>query len=100
MRSSILYFILLMLGIPFNFGPDTSHKQGRFFNTLWKEDFEFIPSREDGIIVFELGLMLLLVEIDFVVEKQSRKMNKFKACSTGRIKMIFALPTEVVALHI
>lgn len=69
LKISILYFLLLVLGIPLNLGLHTDQKQGRFPKTLLKKDLEFIPSRRDNTIVFDLSLILLLVEIALVAEK-------------------------------
>lgn len=99
MRSSILYFLLLVLEILLNLDLDTSYKQGRFPKTLLKKSLELILSR-GGIIAFDISLVLLLAKIDLIVEQQSCKKNMFRVCDTGYIKMIFALPPEVIALYI
>lgn len=98
MRSPILYFLLLVLGIPLTLGLYASQKWGRFSKTLSKKSFEFIASR-GGAIALNQSFVLLPVEIDSVIGKQSQKENLFRFCGTGRVKMIFALPTEIVAFH-
>lgn len=100
MKNPILYFLLLVLEIPLNFTLDTYYKCDIFFKTLSKKSLEFVSCKEDGTITFNLSLVLLLVEIDPIVEKQSRKRDAFKACGTGHVKKIFTLPTKIIALHI
>ena len=99
MRDSILYFFLLVLGIPFDLGPDVSHKQGRFSKTLLKEGLEFVSSKENDIVVFNLRFVLLLAEVNPILEKQSRKGDAFVAYCSSRIEIILTLLTKVIALH-
>lgn len=69
MKDSILYFFLLMLRIPFNFGPDTSHKQVRFSKILLEKGFKFVLSRNNGIVASNLSFVLLPAEVNPVSEK-------------------------------
>lgn len=62
-----MYFFLL--GIPFNFGPDASYKQGRFFKTLSEKSLELILSKKGSNAAFNLSFVLLPAEIDLVAEK-------------------------------
>lgn len=100
MESQILYFFLLVLGIPLNLSPDTGHKQGRFRKTLLEKSFEFVPSKEGGIIIFDLSLILLPAEIEFVAEEYSCKKYMFKAYSTSCIQIILTLSTKKVVFYI
>lgn len=100
MKSSILYFLLLIFGILFNLSLNAGHKQDRFPKTLSEKSLKYILSRGGSIVAFDLNLVLLLVEIDFVIEEQSRKGNVFRIYGTSHIKMILALLTEVIALYI
>ena len=100
MRAPILYFLLLILEISLNLGPDVSYKQGRFSKTLSKKGLKFVLSKKDGSIAPNLGLILLPAEIDPISEKQSYEENTLGSHDTGRIKMIFTLSTKVVVLHI
>ena len=99
-KGPILYFLLLMLGISLDFGLDTSYKRGRFSKTLLEKSFEFVPSRRDDIVTFNLSFMLPLAEVNPVSGKRSRKRDAFMACSSGRVKMIFTLMTKIIALYI
>lgn len=44
--------------------------------------------------------MALLAKVNSILEKQGYKGDTFGACDTACIKMVFTLPTEVVALHV
>lgn len=98
MRSPILYFFLLVLGISLNFGSNACYKQDKFSETLPKKGLELVPSKK-STIAFDLGFVLLQVKIDPIAKKQSCKRNVFRAYGTGRIKIILALPTKVIALY-
>lgn len=65
-----------------------------------KKSFEFIPSNRNSTVIFNLGLMLLPVNVDPIAEKQNRKGNALGAYGIGHIKIIFALSTKVIALHV
>lgn len=99
MRKSILYFFLLMLKIPLNHAPDAGYKQSRFFKILSKKSLEFIFSRRGSTVLFNLGLMLLLAEIDLVAKKRSCKGHVLRDRGIGYVKIILALPTEIIVLH-
>lgn len=45
MEGSISCFFLLVLGIPLDFGPDFSYKQGGFSNDLLKKSLKFASNR-------------------------------------------------------
>ena len=98
-RVPILYFFLLVLGILLDFGPDASHKQGGFSKTLPEKGFQFVPSRRDGIVAFNLSFVLLPAEVNPISEQQGREGDAFVARDSGRIKMILTLSPEIVALH-
>lgn len=65
-----------------------------------KKSFEFVLSKRDNIIIFNLDFILLPTEVDFILEKKGNKEDVLEAHKTGRIKTIFALSTKVVALHV
>lgn len=85
--------------IPLNFSPDASYKYYIIFKILPKKSFEFFLNNENYIITFYLSFMLLLIKVDLIVEKQSRKKDGFGACSTGYIKIILILLIEIIVLH-
>lgn len=91
---------MLLLRIPLDFNLDASHKGSKFSILLLKKDFEFVLTKKDGTIVFSLSLMLLLVKIDFISEKQDCKRDVLKIYSIGYIEIVFALLTKVIALYI
>lgn len=88
-----------MLRILLNLSPNASHKQGRFSKNLLKKDFKFVPSKGNTTIIFDLSLILLLVEIDPFTEKHSSKEYAFKTCGIACIEIILALLIEVVVFH-
>ena len=94
-----MYFLLLVLGISLNFGSDVDHKQGRFPKTLSEKSLEFVLSKRGGPVALNLGLVLLPAEVDPILEERGRKRDTFGLRGTGRVKMILALSTEIVALH-
>lgn len=99
MKSSILYFLLFVFGIPLNLSLDVSYKRGRFSKTLPNKGLELAPSK-GGAIVFDLSFMLLSAEINLVAEDQSHKKHMLRARDTGHIRIILVLPTEIVTLQV
>lgn len=69
MESPILNLFLLVLGIPLNLSLDANHKSGKFTKVLPKKGLEFILNRRNNIIAFKLGLMLLPMEVNLILEK-------------------------------
>lgn len=67
---------------------------------MYKKDFKLVPRRKDGIVIFDLSFILLTAEINPIAEEKNCKKNAFWTCTTGYIKIIFALPTEIVAFQI
>lgn len=99
-ESPILSFLLLVLRIPLDFSPNASYKDVEFFETLPEKDFEFVLSKGDGIVIFNLGLVLLPAEVDPILEERDRKEDALGARGISRVEMVLALSTEVVAFHI
>ena len=99
MREPILYFLLLVFGIPLDLGSNASYKRGGFSKTLLEKGLEFVPGRGDGIVAFNLSFVLLPVEVNPISEEQRREEDAFVARGSGRIKMILTLSTEIIALH-
>ena len=98
-KGLILYFFLLELKIALNLSPDISYKRGGFFKILLEEGLEFLLSREDGIIAFNLRYMLLLVEVNPISEKQGHKRDVFIAHGFGHVEIILTLLTKIIALY-
>ena len=69
MESLILNFLLLVLEISLDFSPDIGHKRGGFSETLPEKSLKFVLNKRAGTIIFNLGLMLLLVEVDLISEE-------------------------------
>lgn len=60
---------------------------------------KLISNKKNKTIVFNLSLVLLLVEIDSIIKKCSCKEHIFIAYSIDHIEMIFALLIEVIAFY-
>lgn len=88
-----------MLRIPFDFCPDADYKQVGFFEVLPKKDFKFVPNRGNVTVMLYLSLIRLPSEVDLFLEKRGHKRDTFGVYSTSRVKMIFALPTKVIAFY-
>lgn len=99
-RSLILYFFLLVLEISLNFCLDIGHKRDKFSKILLEKDLKFILNKGDGTVMFNLSLVLLLVEVDFILAKQGCIRHAFVVCHIGHIKIILALSTEVITFYI
>lgn len=77
MRSPVLYFFLLVLGVLFNLTLNVVHKYSRFLKSFSKKDLKLVLSKKSSLIIFDLGFMLLLVKADFFFEKQGYKRDTF-----------------------
>lgn len=99
MENLILYFFLIVLKILLNFGTNANYKQDKFSKTLLEKSLEFFLSKKNGIVTFNLNFILLPTEVNFVSKKQSHKKKALIICDIGRVKIVFALLTEVMALH-
>lgn len=97
MKNPILNLLLLMLRILLYLSPNADYKGGRFSKTLPKKGVEFVLSKEDSTIKFNLGFLLLPAEIDSISKKQGYKRVALGTCG---VKMVFALLTKVVTLYI
>lgn len=58
-----------MLRISLDLCLHASHNDSAFSKALSEKEFEFILCSRDGIIIFNLGLVLLPVEIDSIPKK-------------------------------
>lgn len=54
----------------------------------------------DDIVTFNLGFMLLPIEVNLIPEKSCCKRDALVACIIVYVKIIFALLTKIIALHI
>lgn len=100
LKSLILNLLLLVLGILPDLSPDVGFKGSGFSEVVLEKGIEFVLSRRDGIIVFNLGLVLLPAEVDPTLGEQDRKRYALRARGTRRVKIVLILLTKIVALHI
>lgn len=99
MESRILYFFVLILTILLNLGRNTSYKKDRFFGTLLEKFLKFVPTKEDNDIVFHMSFVLLLAESDLFLKEQGRKEDVLIVCGSSHLKIVLALLTKEMALH-
>lgn len=85
--------------ILFDLSLDADHKQDKFIKTLSKKGLEFVPSRSNSTVTFDLGFILLPVEIDLVAKECRHKRYAFRAYRIGYIEMILKLPIKIVVLY-
>lgn len=83
-----------------DFCSNANHKGSRLSKVLLEKSLKFVLSKKDGIVIFNLGLILLLVKVDSILEKQGCKKNALRAHVIGYVKIVLALLTKVVVLNI
>lgn len=98
-RSSILYFLLLILIVLPNLISDDIYKQPKVFVTLLEEGLKFILGQKilDGLI---LQLVLIPAKASPVIKEKSGKEYLIKASGTDGGKIILTLLAEVVILYV
>lgn len=84
--SLILYFLLLVLRISLNFGSNASYERDEFSDTLLEKNLIFVLSKKGSTVTLNLGLILLPMKNDPILEKRDRKRDILVTCSTGYIK--------------
>lgn len=99
MTSLILNFFLLILEISLDFSLDAGYKSREFSKSLLEKNLKFIPIGRKSTIIFNLGLVFLPVEIDFISKKQGCKRNVLEAHNTSYVKRVFASLTVVIVLY-
>lgn len=67
---------------------------------MLKKILKFVLSNKDGIIIFNLSFILLLVEVDLILEKQSYQRNAFVICGIDYIKIVLILSTKLIIFYI
>lgn len=90
----------MVLEITIYLGPDDGHNQCIFHKTLLKKGLEFVPSKRDSTIMFNFGLVPPSPEIDPIAEGSNRKRYAIRTRGIGCIKMILALPIEVITFYV
>lgn len=58
-----------MFQMTLDYSTNIYNKQSRFFMILLKKSFKFALNREDSIIIYNLSLMLLLIEVNLFPKK-------------------------------
>lgn len=83
-----------------DFSPDAAHEDSGFSETLPEKGLEFVLSRRDNTVAFNLSLVLLPVEVNDIPEEQGHEGGALEARGTGHLEIVFALSTKVVALYL
>lgn len=99
MVSLILSFLLLVLRISLDSSLNAGYKDIGFSKALFKNGFELISSRRDGTVIFNLGLVLLPIEINPILKKQHCTKDALGARGNGFVKMVHALLTKIITLY-
>lgn len=99
MTRLILNFFLLILEISLDFSLDAGYKSRKFSKSLLEKNLKFIPIGRKSTIIFNLGLVFLPVEIDFISKKQGCKRKVLEAHNTSYVKRVFASLTVVIVLY-
>lgn len=99
MQGPVLGFFQLVLGIPPEFAPHLINKWPGFPKIFPQKNLKVWSS--DGVDTFALVAMLMLgLLIADGLIKKSCKQDIIGPYGLGRIKMIFALLTQVVAIQV
>lgn len=99
MKSSILYFFLLILRVPFNLALDIIYKHNIFSKTLLKKGLEFDSNRKNGLIIFLLYFILLLSKINPISKEQNCKKNAFRVYDLNNFEIVFRLLAEIIIFY-
>lgn len=60
-----------------------------------EKSFELVLSERYGLIIFDLGLILMPTEVNYILEEQGCKKDLFMAFSSSGFQMVFILPIEI-----
>lgn len=87
---------IIMLNLDLNI----NYKYNRFLKILLEKSLKFVLNKKNNIIVFNLRFVLLLVEMNLILKKQSHQKDAFIICDISRIKIIFVLLSNMVVFYI
>lgn len=68
-KSYILDFLQLVLGVSFDLTLDVVHKQSRFSNIISQKELKFVLRQKDGPVAINSGLVRLPTEIDSILKE-------------------------------
>lgn len=63
---------------------------------MLKNGLQFLPGKESGLVSLFLRFMLLLLKVDFILEKQSCKKDVFRIRSPRYFEIVLTLLAEVI----
>lgn len=64
---------MLILKISLDLNLNADYKNSKYSKILLEKSFEFILNRLDNILAYNLGLLLLLIEVDFIQKNKAVK---------------------------
>lgn len=99
-KSSVLYFFLLILQVSFDFSLDIVNKCNGFSKTLLEKSLESVLYKKNNPVPLNLSFILLLAKVNSISEKQSYKKDELVIFDTNYVKIMLTLLTKVVLLHI
>lgn len=85
----------MVLKVFFNLSSDIIHKYSRLSKILLEKSLKLVLYGVCGLVMFDLGLVLLPAEIDLISEEQSCKNDIFMALNSSDFKIILILPIKV-----
>lgn len=88
MKSSVLYFFLLVLKFFFNLIPDGIYKYNKFFKTFLKKGLKFVSYKKGNFVSFNSRFILLLAKVNFILKKWSYKGDTFMILSSSSFEMV------------
>lgn len=94
-----MYFFLLVLEVFFDLISNVVYKYDRFSETLLEESLEFVSFEKNNPVLLNYSFVLLAVEIDSILEKQSCKKDVFMVHGIGHVKIILILSAKVITLY-
>ena len=100
MGSPIVYFLQLVLRVPFELFPDTINKWLGFSQVLLQKGLELCPGNGDQLLTLVATLVLRLVHTNVLAEEKSCKGSPVGPSGPSGLKMVFALLTEVITVYI
>lgn len=88
------------MGVTLNLTPNIVYKCSKFSEAFPKKCLKLVLSGRNGHVTFDLGLILLSVKVNPILEKQSCKKDAFITLGPISFEMVLALSTKVVTFNV
>ena len=99
MGGPVIYFLQLVLRVSLELSPDAINKWLRFLQILPQEGLELCPGNGDWFLTSVAMFELCPAHTKILTEKKSCKRSPVGPGGPGSLKVIFALLTEGIAVH-